>query len=200
MSNNETLSNKVGNATHGAVGDETLLHQTQHLASASLDYAKGLVGLGKDAGAKDATDAKEGKHGAESSHTLGGLVEEGRNLAANVIHETAAVIGAGQEKAKEAVDDKQLEGYVAKARGLAAGALGTIESYVAAGEKQAKEAGDDLKQKADEAADALNKKVEESKSGAADAKTSAEGYAAAVKQNVDESSAQLGSDLQKHTA
>jgi len=86
MSSNESISNKVGNATGGTVGDETLTHQATHLASSTLDYAKGLVGLGQDAGAKSGEDAANNAHGANSQHTLGELVGEARDLAANVLH------------------------------------------------------------------------------------------------------------------
>jgi hypothetical protein len=98
---------------HGSQAQAPILEQATHLASvrplsssrllpqrsadtallpqASLDYAKGLAGLGKDAGAKD-VPAEGDKHGAESSHSLGGLINEGRNLTANIIHETAACV------------------------------------------------------------------------------------------------------------
>ncbi|GAA5975243.1 hypothetical protein JCM11641_004407 [Rhodosporidiobolus odoratus] len=200
----ESISNKVGNATHGTVGDETLIHQATTLASHSLDYAKGLVGQGKDSGADTTRDAKEGKHGAEGSHTLGELINEGRDLTANVLHAARDVIGTKTEEAQQAAadaqrsaDSQQAQGYVAKARDLAAGALGTIEGYVAAGQKKAEEAGGDLKKQADQAAVDLNKKVEESKSQAVDAKTSADGYAASVKANAGETTSQAGSALER---
>jgi hypothetical protein len=82
---NESLSNKAGNATHGTVGDQTLLNQATHLASSTLDYAKGVAGLGtKPASSVDA--AANHPQGQQGSHTLGALVNEGRDLAANVLH------------------------------------------------------------------------------------------------------------------
>ncbi|BGP39126.1 hypothetical protein JCM10450v2_003080 [Rhodotorula kratochvilovae] len=205
MSTNESLSNKVGNATHGAVGDETILHQATHLASATVDYAKGVVGLGKDKGAQSADDAAHAQHGAESHHTLGELINEARDLSANVLHAASGVIGTGAAKAEAAAGDAQksvdagaAKGYVAQARDLAAGVLQQAEGLIAAGEKKVEET--DLKGKADQAAASLNQKVEESKASAADASQSAESYAAAVKEDTKESTAQLGSDLQKRTA
>lgn len=85
MSTNESLSNKVGNATNGTVGDESLVHEATKLASHTLDYAKGVVGLGKDAGAKSGDDAGT-SHGAEGAHALGELVSETRDFAAHTIH------------------------------------------------------------------------------------------------------------------
>jgi hypothetical protein len=40
VSSSESISNKVGNVTHGTVGDETLIHQATTLASHSIVYAK----------------------------------------------------------------------------------------------------------------------------------------------------------------
>lgn len=40
MSSNGSISNKVGNATGGALGDETLIHQTVHLIGSTIDYGK----------------------------------------------------------------------------------------------------------------------------------------------------------------
>ncbi|GJN89721.1 hypothetical protein Rhopal_002709-T1 [Rhodotorula paludigena] len=199
---NESLSNKIGNATHGTVGDETIVHQAQHLASSTLDYAKGLAGYGKDSGAQSADDAANAKHGAEGSQTLGGLINEGRDFAANVIHAASDVIGSGAAKAQDAAKDAQKsadasepKGIVAQARDTAAGLLQQAEGLIAATQKKAEET--DLKAKADEAAASLNKKVDESKSSAADAKQSAQGYAAALEKDAKESTAQLGSNLQK---
>ncbi|SCV70726.1 BQ2448_3488 [Microbotryum intermedium] len=82
-SSNESISNKVGNATGGAVGDETILHQATNLASHSVEYAKSVVGLGGHKAAESVEDATENKQGGV---TLGGLVNESRDLAANVLH------------------------------------------------------------------------------------------------------------------
>lgn len=82
----QELSNKAGNATNGAVGEQTLVNEAATVASHTLDYAKGLVGLGKDKGAQSADDAANSSHGAEGSHTLGGIVSETRDLAAHTLH------------------------------------------------------------------------------------------------------------------
>ncbi|BGO98561.1 Proteophosphoglycan ppg4 [Rhodotorula toruloides ATCC 204091] len=203
----ESLSNKIGNATGGTVGEQTLTNEATKLASHTLDYAKGVVGLGKDSGASQA-DSASTSHGAEGSQTLGGLINEGRDFAAHVLHAASDVIGSGADKAKEAAGDAQKsadgsadQGYVAKARDLAASALQTAEGLIAAGQKKAEEASgtttDDLKAKTDSAASSLNQKVEESKAGSNDAAASAQGYVAALQKDAKESSAQLGSNLQK---
>lgn len=85
-STTQELSNKAGNATNGAVGEQTLVNEAATVASHTLDYAKGLVGLGKDKGAQSADDAANSSHGAEGSHTLGGIVSETRDLAAHTLH------------------------------------------------------------------------------------------------------------------
>ncbi|GAA5952787.1 hypothetical protein JCM21900_005803 [Sporobolomyces salmonicolor] len=203
---NESISQKAGNATNGTVGDETLLHQAQHLASSTLDYSKGVLGLGKGAeGAKSVDDAAHNKQGEQGSHTLGGLVNESRDFAANVLHAVSDVVGSGADKAKQAAGDAQESneqgkpvGYVAQARDLAASALSTAESILATGQKKINEtSGDDVKAKADEALNSLNQKVADSKGAAQDAGNSADSYAAVAQKNVGETTAQVGSDVQK---
>ncbi|GAA5855655.1 hypothetical protein JCM8547_001634 [Rhodosporidiobolus lusitaniae] len=196
-------------STHGAQGEQPLLNQATHLAGASLDYAKGLVGLGKDAGAKDSQDAKQGEHCAEGKHTLGELISEGRNLTANIIHEASTVIAGAADKTKDAANDASRsadsgkpQGYVEKARSAAASVLSQAEGLIAAGEKKAEEAGDelkkqgdDLKKQADAQKDKLDQQLKEAKETSS---SSASGYAEAVKTNVGgESSAQDGSALNK---
>ncbi|GAA5878577.1 hypothetical protein JCM1840_007456 [Sporobolomyces johnsonii] len=202
---NESISQKVGNATNGTVGDETLLHQAQHLASSTLDYSKGVLGLGKADGAKSVDDAAHNKQGEQGSQTLGGLVNESRDFAANVLHAVSDVVGSGADKAKEAAGDAQASneqgkpvGYVAQARDLAASAISTAESYIATGQKKLDEtSGDDVKAKADEALNSLNQKVADSKDAAHEAGNSATSYAAVAQKNAGETTAQVGSDVQK---
>ncbi|GAA5854082.1 hypothetical protein JCM9279_004376 [Rhodotorula babjevae] len=190
---NESLSNKVGNATSGTVGEETILHQATHLASSTLDYAKGLVGVGEDAGAKSGEDAANNAHGANSQHTLGELVGEARDLAANVLHTASDVLATGAAKAQDAAGDAQQsaesgqpKGYVAQARDLAAGALQQVEGLIATGQKKVEQS--DLKGQADQAASTLGQKVDETKksasSAAQDASETTKGYAAAAQKDV----------------
>lgn len=79
---NESISNKVGNATNNTVGEQTLLNEATTLASHGLAYAKGVVGLGGNQPAENADDAANNKQGGQ---TLGGLVNEGRDLAAHTL-------------------------------------------------------------------------------------------------------------------
>ncbi|GAA5883253.1 hypothetical protein JCM16303_007330 [Sporobolomyces ruberrimus] len=129
MSTDKSLSQNVGDATNGAVGEETLVNQATQLASHTLEFGKGLV-------SKDAS----------SNQTLGSLVNEGRDLAGHVLHAVSDVIATGADKAKEAAGDAQESankekpvGYVAQARDLAASALQTAESYIATGQKKVEE-------------------------------------------------------------
>ncbi|GAA5828676.1 hypothetical protein JCM5353_008497 [Sporobolomyces roseus] len=139
MSTNESLSNKVGNATDGTVGNQTIVNEVSTLASHTLEFGKGLV-------SKDAS----------TNQTLGGLVNETRDLAGHVLHAVSDVIATGADKAKDAAGDAQESankdkpvGYVAQARDLAASALQTAESYIATGQKKLEEtSGDDVKGKA----------------------------------------------------
>ncbi|GAA5893308.1 uncharacterized protein JCM6883_007627 [Sporobolomyces salmoneus] len=145
MSTNESLSNKIGNKTDGAVGEQTLINEASTLASHTLEFGKGLV-------SKD----------ANSNTTLGDLVNEGRDLSAHVLHTVSDIIGTGVDKTKEAAADAQDSankdkpvGYVAQARDLAASALSTAESYIATGAKKVDEATsntttDDVKNKANQ--------------------------------------------------
>lgn len=41
MSQNESISNKVGNATGGAVGEQTLVNHAVEVAKDFVDYGKG---------------------------------------------------------------------------------------------------------------------------------------------------------------
>ncbi|KAI5474830.1 hypothetical protein MNV49_002360 [Pseudohyphozyma bogoriensis] len=175
---NESLSNKAGNATNGAIGDQTLLNQASTLASHTLDYAKGVAGLGKAKGAESAQDATNNPQGESGSHTLGDLVNEGRNLAASVLHSAQEVVGTGADKTKEAAGDAQAsadsgkpQGYVAQARDLAASALGTVESYVAAGAQKVQDTAattstDDIKAGAASSLDKAGQKAEDVKQAA----------------------------------
>ena len=43
MSTNESLSNKVGNATDGAVGNQTIVNEAATLASHTLEFGKLLT-------------------------------------------------------------------------------------------------------------------------------------------------------------
>ncbi|GAA5839458.1 hypothetical protein JCM3766R1_003552 [Sporobolomyces carnicolor] len=154
MSTSESLSNKVGNATDGAVGQQTLVNEATNLASHTLEFGKGLVTK------------------SETNQTLGGLVEETRGLAAHALHAASDIIGTGVDKTKEAASDAQDSankekpvGYVAQARDLAASALQTAESYISTGAKKVDEATsntttDDVKAKAtdlkDQAAAGVN--------------------------------------------
>ncbi|GAA6008883.1 hypothetical protein JCM11491_003818 [Sporobolomyces phaffii] len=139
MSTNESLSNKVGNATGGAIGQETVTKQVQDLASHTLEFGKGLV-------SKDAS----------SNQTLGSLVNESRDLAGSVLHAVSDIVSTGADKAKDAAGDAQASankdkpvGYVAQARDLAAQALQTAEHYIATGQKKVEETtSDDVKDKA----------------------------------------------------
>ncbi|KAI5476805.1 hypothetical protein MNV49_007262 [Pseudohyphozyma bogoriensis] len=167
---NESLSNKAGNATNGTIGEQTLLNQASTLASHSLDYAKGVAGIGAAKGAESAEDAKTNPQGESGSQTLGDLVNEGRNLAGSVLSSVQSVVGTGADKTKEAAGDAQAsadsgkpQGYVAQARDLAAGAIGTVESYVSAGAAKVNEAAsttstDDIKANASGTIDEAIKK------------------------------------------
>lgn len=108
------VSEKVGNATNDTVGNQvsprapptrhtpplaradfglgpdspqTLLNEATTLASHSLDYAKGLAGLGtsKTGEAKDAV-----KSDSAGGQTLGGLINEGRDLVSGTASELSS--------------------------------------------------------------------------------------------------------------
>ena len=83
VSNNESLSTKVGNATDGAVGQQSLLNEAQQVASHTASYVAGVVGLGGNKAATSADDAANNKQGGV---TLGSLVNETRDLAAHALH------------------------------------------------------------------------------------------------------------------
>lgn len=80
---NESISNKVGNATDGTVGEQTLLNEASTVASHGLAYAKGVVGLGGNQAASSTEDAANNKQGGV---TLGSLINESRDLAAHALH------------------------------------------------------------------------------------------------------------------
>lgn len=92
VSNTESLSNKVGNATDGTVGQQTLLNEATTVASHGVEYVKGVVGLG---GNKPAANASDAAHNTQAGQTLGGLINESRDLAAHALHaaqESVAVL------------------------------------------------------------------------------------------------------------
>lgn len=76
MSTSESISNKAGNATGGAVGQETLLHQATTLATHGVDYAKSFVVKPNE------------------PHTLGELVNESRDLTASVLEQVQRCVFA----------------------------------------------------------------------------------------------------------
>lgn len=86
----DKASNAVSDATNGTVGNPTLLHQTVNLASHTIDFAKGVVGIGGSP-ASGSSDVIHGQHGVQHSQTLGSLINESRDLAANIIGATRDV-------------------------------------------------------------------------------------------------------------
>ncbi|KAK4705550.1 hypothetical protein P7C70_g650, partial [Phenoliferia sp. Uapishka_3] len=143
MSNNESISNKVGNATDGAVGSQTLLDQGKTLATHTIDYAKGVAGLGAAKPAGSVDSALHDSQGEKGSQTLGDLVNETRELAAAVLATAQTVVAGATDKTKEVlgdVKDSNAEGkpvgYVEQARGLAASALGTAHDLIAVGQQK----------------------------------------------------------------
>jgi len=115
-STTQKASETVGDKTNGAVGDQTIINEATVLAKDTIDYAKGVVGLG-----------------GTKSHTLGDLVNEARDLTANVIGTAESYIASGVDKSKEAGSDT----YVGKARDTAASILSTAQTYVASAQKKA---------------------------------------------------------------
>ncbi|SGY78769.1 BQ5605_C008g04945 [Microbotryum silenes-dioicae] len=198
-SSNESISNKVGNATGGTVGDETILHQATNLASHSVEYAKSVVGLGGHKAAESVEDATENKQGGV---TLGGLVNESRDLAANVLHTVQGVVAGGAQQAKETAHEgadqaqPQGKGVVQQVREVAASAIGAAENYashsiIATGAKKVEEgAGElsnsstqDLKNKASNAYDSAAKSTSNT---ANDLSKKADSAASNVSKKVDE--------------
>ncbi|SCZ99217.1 BZ3500_MvSof-1268-A1-R1_Chr7-1g09436 [Microbotryum saponariae] len=167
---------QVGNATGGTVGDETILHQATNLASHSVEYAKSVVGLGGHKAAESVEDATENKQGGV---TLGGLVNESRDLAANVLHTVQGVVAGGAQQAKETAHEgadqaePQGRGVVQKVREVAASAIGAAENIIATGAKKVEEGADelsnsstqDLKNKASNAYDSAAKSASNTADG-----------------------------------
>lgn len=57
----------------------------QHLVGSTVDYAKGVAGIGHAKAATSVQDATNNPQGQQTAQTLGGLVNESRDLAANVL-------------------------------------------------------------------------------------------------------------------
>lgn len=77
------ISNKVGDATNGSVGEQTLLNEATTVASHGLAFAKGVVGLG---GNQPASSTEDAANNSQGGVTLGSLVNESRDLAAHALH------------------------------------------------------------------------------------------------------------------
>ncbi|GAA6061893.1 hypothetical protein JCM10212_004711 [Sporobolomyces blumeae] len=200
MSSDKSLSQHVGDATNGTVGEQTLLNEVQQLASHTIQYGQSRRG----ASPRLSSHSRSGKglvsKDASSDQSIGKLVSEARDLTGHVLHAASDVIATGADKAKDAANDAQASaqkekpvGYVAQARDLAASALSTAESYIATGQKKVEETStDDVKQQAQGALDTLNQKVHETKD---DASNKAAYYAETGKDKTNDTLATAGSEL-----
>ena len=128
-STNNTLSQKVGEATNDTVGQQSLLSEATKVAGHAVEYAKATVGLG---GHKAADSVNDAANNAQGGQTLGGLINETRDLAAHTLHAAQDIVAGGANKAEQAAKDGQANtqqqgGIVGQARELAGKALATAE-------------------------------------------------------------------------
>lgn len=152
-------------ATNDTVGDQTIYNKATTLASHSVEYAKGLVGSSSTSTTAKAEDKATSTTGGQ---TIGGLVGEGRDLAAAVLGAAETVVKGAAHDADKKVDTDKAQGYVAsgieQARGLAAQALHTAQGLVATAQKEVDEAAannstEDIKAKAQATLDSAKTKA-----------------------------------------